>query len=131
MAITLNEGNDGKTLEVRVSGKLVHEDYQQFVPEFERLLKQRGKLNLLFEMAEFHGWEATAVWDDLKFDLKHFSDIGRLAMVGDKKWERSMSVVCRLFTTARIRYFDRATISEARAWLAGGDATRSEVQPVT
>jgi hypothetical protein len=130
MAITLNEGNDGKTLEVRVSGKLVHEDYQQFVPEFERLLKKGGKLNLLFEMAEFHGWEAAAVWDDLKFDLKHFSDIGRLAMVGDKKWEKSMSIVCRLFTTARIRFFERAMINEARSWLAAGDATGSKGQPL-
>ncbi len=128
--VRLHEANDGKTLEVRVSGSSFLEDYQQFVPEFERLLKQRGKLNLLLEMAEFHGWEAVAVWDDLKFDLKHFSDIGRLAMVGDKKWEKAMSIVCRLFTTARIRYFDRATIGEARFWLAGGDTTTSEAQPL-
>jgi hypothetical protein len=117
MAIQLNETNGGKTLEVRVSGKLLHEDYQQFVPEFERLVKQHGKIRVLFEMADFHGWEASAVWDDLKFDLKHFSDIERLAMVGDKKWEKGMSVFCKPFTTAKVRYFDQAAISEARTWL--------------
>jgi hypothetical protein len=28
-----------------------------------------------------------------------------------------MSVFCKPFTTAKIRYFDRAAIAEARAWL--------------
>jgi hypothetical protein len=117
MAIQLTEKNGGKVLEVQVSGKLVHEDYKQFVPEFERLVKENGKMRVLFEMADFHGWEGAEPWDDIKFDLKHFSDIERLALVGDKRWEKGMSVFCKPFTTAKIRYFDRAAISEARAWL--------------
>jgi hypothetical protein len=119
MAIELREKNDGKLMEVQVSGKLVHEDYQRFVPEFERLAEQHGKIRVLFEMVDFHGWKAAALWDDIKFDLKHFSDIERLAMVGDKKWEEGMSVFCRPFTTAKIRYFDHEAIGEARAWLEG------------
>ena len=120
MAIHLREKNDGKVVEVQVSGKLVHEDYKHFVPEFERLVKQNGKIRVLFEMADFHGWEGAALWDNIKFDLKHFSDIERLALVGDKKWEKGMSVFCKPFTTAKIRYFDRAAIAEARAWLEQG-----------
>ena len=38
-------------------------------------------------MTGFQGWDAGAAWEDLKFDLKHFGDIERLAMVGDKKWQ--------------------------------------------
>jgi len=117
MAIVLNEKNDGKVLEAQVSGKLVHEDYERFVPEFERLLKKHGKLRVLFEMQDFHGWKAAALWDDIKFDAKHFADIERLAMVGDKKWEKGMSVFCKPFTTAKVRYFKHADIGEARAWL--------------
>jgi len=118
MAIKLNESNGGKVLEVQVTGKLTHEDYQSFIPEFERLLKEHGKIRVLFEMVEFHSWEGAAMGDDIKFDLKHFSDIDRLALVGDKKWEKGMSVFCRPFTTAKIRYFDHAAIAEARAWVA-------------
>ena len=117
MAANLSETNSGKVLEVQVTNKLTHDDYQRLVPAFERLVKQHGKIRVLFEMAGFHGWEAGALWDDIKFDLKHFSDIERLAMVGDKKWEQGMSAFCRPFTTAKIRYFDSAAIQEARAWL--------------
>ncbi|MBI3850548.1 MAG: STAS/SEC14 domain-containing protein [Verrucomicrobia bacterium] len=119
MAITLNEKNTSNVLEVRVSGKLTHEDYQRFIPEFERLVKQHGKIRVLFEMVDFHGWKAGALWDDVKFDVKHFSDLERLAMVGDKKWEEGMSVFCRPFTTAKIRYFDHDAIAQARDWING------------
>ena len=119
MAIQLNEKNATKVLAVRVSGKLSKEDYERFIPEFEKLVKEHGKIRVLFEMVDFHGWEASALWQDIKFDAKHFTDIERLAMVGDKKWEKGMSVFCKPFTTAKIRYFDRADIAGAKAWLEG------------
>jgi hypothetical protein len=117
MATQLAEKHQGKVVEVRVSGKLAHNDYDRFVPAFERLVKQHGKIRVLFEMADFHGWEPAALWDDIKFDIKHFSDIERLAIVGDKDWEKAMSAFCRPFTTATIRYFDHAAIQAARDWL--------------
>ena len=120
MATRLTETNGGRVLEASVSGKLTHEDYQHFVPAFERLVTRHGKIRVLFEMTDFHGWETAALWDDIKFDVKHFSDIERLAMVGDKQWERGMSVFCRPFTTAMIRYFDHAAIEDARTWLTSG-----------
>ncbi|MFY9329094.1 MAG: STAS/SEC14 domain-containing protein [Georgfuchsia sp.] len=118
MTIQLNEENDGKILVVHVSGKLVKEDYAHFVPEFERLARQRGKLRLLFDMSGFHGWEVSAAWEDLKFGVKHFADIERLAMVGEKQWQRGMATFCKPFTNAMIRYFDHVDAAEARKWLA-------------
>ena len=117
MAIQLSEKNNGKILEVQVSGKLVHADYQHFVPEFERLVKQHGKLRVLFDMADFHGWKAGALWDDIKFDLKHFNDIERLAMVGEKRWQKWMAALCEPFTTATVHYFAHDQADAALAWL--------------
>jgi hypothetical protein len=118
MAIILSEDPRINVLNVRVSEKFTHADYEQFASRFELLLKQHGKLNVLFEMVDFHGWEIAAIWDDLKFDAQHFSDIQRLAMVGDKQWEHAISVLAQLFTSATIRYFDAAAINEARAWVS-------------
>jgi hypothetical protein len=117
MATQLTEKNGGTVLEVTVNGKLAHSDYERFIPEFERLAKKHGKIRVLFEMSDFHGWDPGGLWDDIKFDLKHFSDIERLAMVGDQQWEKGMSMFCRPFTTATIRYFDHAAIEDARKWL--------------
>ena len=119
MPLQLNEKDGGKILEVTISGKIVAEDYARFVPETERLIKEHGKIRVLFDMVDFHGWSAGALWEDIKFDVKHFRDIERLAMVGDRKWEQGMAAFCGPFTSAEIRYFDQAEAEQARAWLAG------------
>lgn len=128
MSIKLTEENDGKTLIVYVSGKLVKADYETFVPEFERLVRKHGKLRLLFDMADFHGWDMAALWQDVKFDAKHFSDIERLAMVGNNEWEKGMAIFCKPFTTAKIRYFDRADVDVARTWLDSDDSSTNAPQ---
>ncbi len=115
--VVLKEMNGGKVLEVQLTGKLAKEDYEHFIPAVERLVKQHGRIRLLLEMHDFHGWTAGALWEDIKFDAKHFRDIERVAMVGESKWQHGMAVFCRPFTTAKIHYFDRAAIEEARTWL--------------
>ncbi len=117
MSIQLNEEYDGKVLVVHVSGKLVKADYEQFVPEVERLIRQHGKLRMLFDMTGFHGWEAGAAWEDFKFGVEHFADIERLAMVGEKQWQHGIATFCKPFTRATVRYFDHANAAEARKWL--------------
>jgi hypothetical protein len=117
MAVNLIEHDDVKLLEVHVTEKLTDEDYKRFMPQFERLIARHGKIRVLFEMSRFHGWEAKALWDDIKFDLKHFKDIERLAMVGEKRWQQWMAAFCKPFTTATVHYFDHDQAHAAVAWL--------------
>ena len=116
-SVTLNETNGGKVLEVQLTGKLAKEDYQHFIPAVERLVKTHGKIRMLVEMHDFHGWTAGALWQDIKFDAKHFADIERLAIVGEAKWQHGMAVFCKPFTYAKVRYFERPAIDQARQWL--------------
>jgi hypothetical protein len=116
-SVTLKETNGSKVLEVGLTGMLAKEDYEQFGPAVERLVKAHGKIRMLVEMHDFHGWSAGALWQDIKFDAKHFKDIERLAIVGEAKWQHGMAVFCTPFTTAKVRYFDRGSLDQARAWL--------------
>ena len=118
MSIQIQDENGGKLIAIHVSGKLVKQDFEHFTTEFERFVRLHGKLRVLFDMIGFHGWDVGAAWEDLKFDLKHFCDIERMAMVGDQKWEHLMATFFKPFTQARIRYFDQANAVEARKWLA-------------
>jgi hypothetical protein len=122
MPVVLHEEAGGKLLRVEMSGKLEKQDYERFVPEFERLVQREGKLRVLCRMHDFHGWTMGALWEDIKFDLKHFSDIERLAFVGDRKWEAGMAAFCKPFTRATIRYFDEAQYDEAVRWASEGIA---------
>lgn len=117
MSFSLTEKLDGKIIEVQVSGTLTKEAYQQFVPVTEAAIARHGKVRILFIMNDFHGWNAGALWEDLKFDLKHFAHIERLAIVGETKWEQGMATFCRPFTTAAMKYFDHKDIEKAREWI--------------
>lgn len=120
MAVELIKDHDGKVLTIRTIGKLTAEDYHQFVPQTEQLINKHGKIRVLFDMREFHGWSMAALWEDIKFDIKHFKDIERLAMIGDRKWEKWMATFCRPFTSAEIRYFDQSEAEQAHPWLCEG-----------
>lgn len=117
MPIKLNEEKDGKLLAIHVSGTLAKADYKHFVLEFERLIELHGKLRVLFVMTGFHGWTAGALWEDTRFAMHHFSDIDRLALVGEKTWQEGMATFCKPFTKATIKYFDHTQTLEARKWL--------------
>ena len=122
MAVTFHEVDFAASTEtnvvlLRVSGKLTTDDYEIFVPELEKWIERHGKIRILFDMVEFHGWTVSAAWEDLKLGFKHFSDIERIAMIGDKAWEHGMAAFCKPFTKAKVRYFDRADAEDAKAWI--------------
>jgi hypothetical protein len=109
-----------KILGFKMSGKLHDDDYKTFGPVVEAAVAKVGKIRLLAQFEDFHGWDMHALWDDIKFSTKHCLDIERIALVGDKKWEKWMATVCKPFTMAKIKYFDASEIETAWAWLGEG-----------
>jgi len=116
MALQLQVENE-KVLVVSVSGKLTKEDYEDLVPEVDRLIQEHGKIRILFEMRDFHGWNAGAIWEDTKFAFRHFHAIERLAVIGEKSWQKGMTIFCKPFTGAQIKYFSHAQADEACQWI--------------
>ena len=132
MIATIETGSP-KVVGFRLSGKLHDDDYKRFVPKIETILTAQGRVRLLIELEDFHGWDLHAAWDDLKFSLKHYSDFERIAMVGDRKWEKWMTHFCKPFTKAKVMYFDRSDVETALKWLEEKDedirATEEKDQP--
>jgi hypothetical protein len=102
----------------KMSGKLHDEDYKTFVPMVDQAIAKDGKVRILAVFHDFHGWDAHALWDDIKFSTTHCTKIERIALVGEKAWEKGMAAVCKPFTMAKIRYFDTSELDAAEAWLA-------------
>ena len=111
-------GMPAHTVGVKLSGELRDADYKTFVPVVDAEIAKDGKVNFLAQFHDFHGWDAKALWDDIKFSTTHCTKIKRIALVGDKKWEKWMATVCKPFTLAKIRYFDAGDVDGAKAWLA-------------
>lgn len=112
---------EGRVVHVKIRGKLEQQDYELFAPKLETLLEKYDTVNMLVELVDFKGWTLGALWEDTKFAAKHFSDIERLAIVGDSRWEEGMAVFCKPFTRATVRFFKTAEMDQAERWVQGKD----------
>ena len=117
MTTHVDEKIYGNVMEVHLNGKLTKDDYARFVPDTEELIRQHEKIRLLVMMDDFHGWNAGALWEDIKWDAKHFNHVERIAIVGEKQWEKWMTGFCKPFTTAKVKYFELGQIAQARTWI--------------
>jgi hypothetical protein len=100
----------------RLSGKLHDADYKTFTPAIDGAAGT-GKVRLLAQFHDFQGWDTHALWDDIKFATTHCTKIERIALVGEKSWEKWMAKVCAPFTLAKVKYFEASEIDKAWAWL--------------
>jgi len=108
----------GNVLGLKAVGNLTHADYEQLVPALEELIKEHGKVHVLFELEDCQGWDIGAAWDELKFWFKHGADVERCAVVGEKKWQEWMTKLSRPFF--KVKYFDKAELEEAWDWVLEG-----------
>jgi hypothetical protein len=102
---------------VKVTGKLEKADYDSLIPKMEEKIRRYGKVNLYWEMEDFEGWQPSGLLQDLQFDIKHANDYKKIAMVGEKKWEKWMSNLMKPFTSAEIKYFDLTERRQAIEWV--------------
>lgn len=102
---------------IHMKGELTTKDYEPVVNLLEDKIKNYGKINLYCEVDEMEEVEAGAIWKDLKFDVKHFNDFERVAMVGDKQWLEWGAKFAKPFTSAEVKYFDMSEKAEAMQWV--------------
>ncbi len=119
MPIELREENNGKILDVGLVGTLEKEDYPRLIREFRRLVALHAKIRVLLDMSRFQGWDAGALWEEIKFDLQHLKEMERLAVVGEKRWQHAIAGFAGAVFPAATRYFDESDAAQARAWVAG------------
>ncbi|HEY3899401.1 MAG TPA: STAS/SEC14 domain-containing protein [Chthoniobacter sp.] len=107
----------GRVLEVDLHGRLTRRDFQEFVPETEKLIARYGKIRLVVMLHNFEGWDLGAMWEEIKWEAKHFNHVERIVILGDERWHQTMATLCRPFTTAAIRYFHLGELEEAYTWV--------------
>lgn len=107
----------GDLVAIEVSGKLEKADFDAFLPVFEDAIKANDKISIFWEMTDFHGWTLGGAKEDLTFDVKHNSDVKKLAMVGDKEWQEWMTTLMKPFTNAEMKYFEPRQRAEAMTWV--------------
>lgn len=109
--------SSGNDLEYEAVGEITKDDYVQLTSEIEALLDQKDSINLLIDLEAFKT-EAPAAWaSDLKFGRMYHKRIARLAIVGDKSWERVLANLADPFYARDAKFFHAAERAAAWDWL--------------
>jgi len=107
-------------LTISATGQVTADDYKNvLIPAVERHIRRYGHVPILCIVGpKFEGISAGAAWEDLKFGVSHWSDMGRLAVVSDVGWIRDSALLISPFFHAPVRVFAYADLDSARQWLA-------------
>jgi hypothetical protein len=110
---------DNNIICIQAKDKLTHEDYEQvLIPRLEQLIKEHGKVRVLFAMGDdCHGWEPAAMWDDAKFGMKHRTDFEKCAVVGGPKWVEWATKLGAVIISGEVRTFSADQLVEAQIWI--------------
>ncbi len=108
LSVGILKVNDEFYLELKVSGKLTHEDYKVISPMLDSAVKEakQPKIKALVDLLDFEGWEIRAAWDDFKLGLAHGSEFTHIAIIGNKPWEKIAASVGSWFISGEVKYFE-------------------------
>ncbi|MFN2194729.1 MAG: STAS/SEC14 domain-containing protein [Anaerolineales bacterium] len=110
--------SSGPVVGYKVKGKVTPQDYQQLDPEIQALVAQNDDgVCLLLDLQEFAGEEVKAWLPDLKFGRRFHDKIKKMAIVGDKRWEKWLTALADPFYAKEARYFHTDETDQAWAWL--------------
>jgi hypothetical protein len=113
--------SSGSIVGYKVAGKVTPADYQKLDPEVHALVDKYDRVCLLLDLQEFAGEEVKAWLPDLKFGHRFHDKISKMAIVGDKRWEKWLADLAHPFYAKEAQFFHSDDIDKAWAWLRGGE----------
>lgn len=107
----------GHVLGFRVAGKLQETDYGTLEMAVDEQLQTVDCLNLLLNLEKLEGIKRGALVEDWKFGRKYHKKINKLAVVGDKSWEKWLTKFSTPLYAQDAKFFSSSEIDNAWAWI--------------
>ncbi|MEO0626627.1 MAG: STAS/SEC14 domain-containing protein, partial [Bacteroidota bacterium] len=87
-----------RLLGLAIVGQLTQKDYDLLDVLIEDQKKEYGKARIYLEIVDLQGISFRAIWQDLRTTIKHYTQIERIAIVGDQSWLKATIKVSDLMT---------------------------------
>jgi hypothetical protein len=104
---------------LRISGVLTRSEFAAAQSRIAGKIDTGSKPSLLAILENFEGWERGADWNDLDFLFSHSSEIAKIAIVADPRWETlALAFAGAGIRRAPVKFFPPNQLARARSWLA-------------
>ncbi|WP_298350555.1 STAS/SEC14 domain-containing protein [uncultured Dokdonia sp.] len=104
-------------ISAKISGKISKNDVEKIHPLIHNIIEKGKKVDFYFEMEDFEGYTLKGFWEDIKVDSAHISDYGKIAFVGEKKWQEWAAKATDFFTSSELKYFKIENRTQAMVWI--------------
>lgn len=117
LSIGIERSEDHFFLSLKAQGKLTHKDYETITPMIDSALAhvKEPKVKVLIDGTQLEGWEPRAAWDDFKLGLKHGNEFEKIAIYGNKDWQKMTAKIGGWFISGEVKYFNDS--DDALTWL--------------
>ena len=115
--LTILSATNDDLLAIGVSEKFTAIDFETYSALIKERVEKYGQVRLYFEMVEFDGWKAGSFIENGIFDIKHGRQFGRVAMIGEKKWQEWAARLASPVKREGIKYFDTSERELAMKWV--------------
>jgi hypothetical protein len=109
---------DTKIIGLDFSGEITGQDYLSVKPQIEKVMATEGRVKFLMDMTQLKNFTMSGIYQDVKFDVEHFKNVGDTAVVASKKtFEIMTKAVNMIYPGAKVYHFD--DVKSAMNWLNG------------
>ena len=108
---------DERVFGYRVDGEVTVDDLKPLMDQLEDKTRKHAKMRVYVEYIQIDAISLRAVWEDLKFDIKHLTDFEKAAVVTDKNWVGVSAITANLIPGLEVKFFKFAEEQQARAWV--------------
>lgn len=109
----------GDIVTARLLGKLDPGAYDGVNEEIDNIMSHAEHVRLVLDLREFDGWSGlSALGNHLSLVREHYRVPERIAIVGDKAWQKMAGKIVARFVNAHTRFFDSGDYDGAVAWVA-------------
>ena len=116
MIHVLNTENK-KLIALEITDKIKKEDVERIHTLIYETLNNTKKVDSYFELKNFKGYEFGGLWADLWVDTAQFSDYGKMAFVGERKWHEWAAKATDIFSESEVKYFELDEKKSAKEWI--------------
>ncbi|HQU16943.1 MAG: hypothetical protein B7Z66_06450 [Chromatiales bacterium 21-64-14] len=99
--------------------QITKQEFRELSNSLEQAIDETGRIRLLLDLDRLKGVHPGAVLEHLKFTLRRAGKIERMAVVGNRTWEKWWPDIHHCFAKAELKHFGEAELQDAWSWLRG------------
>lgn len=112
--------SEGGVVTARLIGKLEPSAYDRANEEIDNVMSRSEHVRLVLDLREFDGWSGlAALGEHLSLVREHRRVPERVAVVGNKAWQKLAEKVMGKFVNAETRFFEADDYARAVDWVSG------------